>query len=177
MNLFARGVGVFVSDKTNSKAGMRGRLYTQCFLFTVEGIMVLIFEKTKSLGLAIFILAIFSSMVQAAEGSTYGIVPYVDPPTTGSISGIVGTGGNSGAVCFGLCFRQLPKLQTAFKIMEFSIVEAAALTFLISIKNHRTMLGGGDSEATKAAWMRTGTATLAVPEEKAFDDDDDEARA
>merc|ERR1712045_206083 len=85
MNLFARGLGGFI----------------------IEGIMVLIFAQTKSLGLAIFILVIFSSFVQAAEGSTYGIVPYVDPPATGSISGIVGAGGNTGAVCFGLCFRQL----------------------------------------------------------------------
>jgi NNP family nitrate/nitrite transporter-like MFS transporter len=177
MNFFARGVGGFCSDKLNSKAGMRGRLYTQCILLTVEGIMVLIFARTKSLGLAIFILVIFSSMVQAAEGSTYGIVPYVNPPATGSISGIVGAGGNSGAVCFGLCFRQLPKISTAFNIMGFSILGSAVLTLLISIKGHRSMLGGEDSEASKAAWMRTGTATLAVPQEKAFDDDDDEARA
>jgi len=171
MNLFARGVGGFCSDKMNSKMGMRGRLYTQALLLTVEGIMVLIFAQTKSLGLAIFILVIFSSMVQAAEGSTYGIVPYVNPPATGSVSGIVGAGGNSGAVAFGLCFRQLPKIQTAFNIMGFSILGSAVLTFLVSIKGHRSILGGEDSEASKAAWMRTGTSTLAVPEEKAFEDD------
>ena len=47
--------------------------------------MVLIFANTTSLGLAIFIMVIFSSFVQAAEGSTYGVVPYVNPPVTGSI--------------------------------------------------------------------------------------------
>jgi NNP family nitrate/nitrite transporter-like MFS transporter len=176
MNLFARGVGGFVSDKMNSKMGMRGRLITQAVLLTIEGIMVLIFSRTKSLGLAIFILVIFSSMVQAAEGATYGIVPYVNPPATGSISGIVGAGGNSGAVAFGLCFRQLPKISTAFDIMGFSILGSAVLTFLIVIKGHRSILGGEDSEASKAAWQRTGTSTLAVPAEK-FNDDDDEARA
>ena len=30
------------------------------------------------------------AIVQAAEGSTYGIVPYVNPPVTGSIAGVVG---------------------------------------------------------------------------------------
>ena len=177
MNLFARGVGGFVSDKMNSKMGMRGRLYTQAILLFFEGVMVLIFARTKSLGLAIFVLVIFSSMVQAAEGSTYGIVPYVNPPATGSISGIVGAGGNSGAVAFGLCFRQLPKISTAFNIMGFGIIGSSVLTLLISIKGHRSMLGGEDSEASKAAWQRTGTATLAVPQEKAFEEDDDEARA
>jgi len=177
MNLFARGLGGFTSDKFNAKMGMRGRLIWQTLCLIIEGIMVLIFAQTKSLGLAIFILVIFSSFVQAAEGSTYGIVPYVDPPSTGSIAGIVGAGGNTGAVCFGLCFRQLDNIKTAFNIMGFSILGSALLTFLIVIKNHRSILGGEDSEAIKAAWQKKGTATLEVPEEKAFEDDDDEARA
>ena len=60
--------------------------------------------------------------------------------------------------------------------MGFSIFGAAAATFLIAIKGHRSILGGSDSEAVKAAWMNSGSNTLAVPE-KAFEDDDDEARA
>ena len=120
---------------------------------------------------------VFSSFVQAAEGSTYGIVPYVDPPSTGSIAGIVGAGGNSVAVCFGLCFHQLESITTAFNIMGFSILGSAVLTFLVSITNYRSILGGEDSEAIKAAWQRAGTATLAIPEEKVFEDEDDEARA
>jgi NNP family nitrate/nitrite transporter-like MFS transporter len=177
MNLFARGLGGFASDKMNAKMGMRGRLIVQALTLTIEAIMVLIFARTKSLGLAIFILVIFSSMVQAAEGATYGIVPYVNPAATGSISGIVGAGGNSGAVAFGLCFRQLSKISTAFNIMGFSILGSAVLTFLISIKGHRSILGGEDTEAIKAAWQRSGTATLAVPGEKDFDENEEEARA
>ena len=88
MNLFARGVGGYVSDKANAKMGMRGRLWWQTICLVIEGIMVLVFANTKSLGLAIFIMVIFSSFVQAAEGSSYGIVPYVNPPVTGSISGV-----------------------------------------------------------------------------------------
>jgi len=171
MNLFARGLGGFTSDKFNSKMGMRGRLIWQAVCLAIEAAMVLIFAQTKSLGIAIAILVVFSSFVQAAEGSTYGIVPYVNPPATGSIAGIVGAGGNCGAVAFGLCFRQLDKIGTAFNIMGFSIFGSAALTFLIAIKGHRSILGGEDSEASKAAWQGTGTSTLAVPEEK-FNDDE-----
>merc|ERR1739846_31237 len=101
----------------------------------IEGAMVLVFANSNSLGLAIFILVIFSSFVQAAEGSTYGIVPYVDPPSTGSIAGIVGAGGNSGAVCFGLGFRQLTT-KNAFMIMGFSVIASAFTTAFISIKGH-----------------------------------------
>mmetsp|Transcript_3240 Transcript_3240/g.4896 ORF Transcript_3240/g.4896 Transcript_3240/m.4896 type:complete len:475 (+) Transcript_3240:131-1555(+) len=165
MNLFARGLGGFTSDKMNSKFGMRGRLIWQTVCLCIEGTMVLIFAQTKNLGLAIFILVIFSSFVQAAEGSTYGIVPYINPPATGSISGIVGAGGNVGAVCFGLCFRQLDSIETAFNIMGFTIFGAAASTVLISIRGHRGILHGKDSEVTRNAWQKTGTSTLAVPDE------------
>jgi hypothetical protein len=71
----------------------------------------------------------------------------------------------------------LEKISTAFNIMGFSIFGSAVLTFLISVKGHRSLLGGEDSEANKAAWQRTGTATLAVPGDKGFDEDAEEARA
>jgi len=61
--------------------------------------------------------------------------------------------------------------------MGFGILGSSVLTLLISIKGHRSLLGGEDSEANKAAWQRTGTATLAVPGDKSFEDDDDDARA
>ncbi|KAL7531426.1 hypothetical protein ACHAXR_004036 [Thalassiosira sp. AJA248-18] len=52
-------------------------------------------------------MVIFISFVKAAEGSSYGIMPYVNPPVTGSIAGIVSAGGNTGADCISLGFRQL----------------------------------------------------------------------
>merc|ERR1719276_776003 len=86
---------------------MKGRLIAQSLCLFIEGVMVLIFARSTNLGVAIFILVLFSTFVQAAEGSSYGIVPYVNPPVTGSIAGIVGAGGNSGAVAFGFGFREL----------------------------------------------------------------------
>ena len=162
MNLFARGLGGFTSDKFNLWMGMRGRLLWQSICLAIEAITILIFAETKNLGLAIFILVIFSSFVQAAEGSSYGIVPYVNPPATGSIAGIVGAGGNTGAVCFGLCFRQL-ETKTAFQIMGFSVLASALLSIPISIKDHRGLLWGTDSEAVKAAWQKKTDNTLTVP--------------
>ena len=168
MNLFARGVGGFVSDKANAKMGMRGRLWWQTICLIIEGIMVLIFANTSSLGLAIFIMVIFSSFVQAAEGSSYGIVPYVNPPVTGSIAGIVGAGGNTGAVGFGLGFRQLETKQ-AFVLMGSCIIASGFLSLFICIKGHAGLITGQDSEEAIAAWKKMGgaapaAATLTVPE-------------
>ena len=170
MNLFARGLGGFFSDKANAKYGMRGRLYTQAIFLLGEGTMVLIFAHTKKLGISIFVLVIFSSFVQAAEGSTFGIVPYVDPPATGSVSGIVGAGGNVGAVCFGLGFRQL-ETKAAFILMGCVIIVSGITCAMVFIKGHAGMLTGHDSEEAIAAWKKLGVAggTLTVPEQKAED--------
>lgn len=161
MNLFARGVGGFVSDKANTKMGMRGRLWWQTICLVLEGIMVLIFANTTVLGLAIFIMVIFSSFVQAAEGSTYGIVPYVNPPVTGSIAGIVGAGGNTGAVCFGLGFRQLETKQ-AFVLMGCCIIASGIFSFFVNIKGHAGLVSGQDSDEAIAAWKKMGAGESAA---------------
>merc|ERR1712216_478005 len=44
------------------------------------------------------LLFCFSVCVQAAEGLSFGIVPYISRPALGVVSGMVGAGGNSGAV-------------------------------------------------------------------------------
>mmetsp|Transcript_123 Transcript_123/g.224 ORF Transcript_123/g.224 Transcript_123/m.224 type:complete len:482 (+) Transcript_123:211-1656(+) len=156
MNLFARGLGGFMSDNGNKYLGMRGRIAAQTFCLLIEAVLVLVFAQTDKLRDAIIVMVFFSLFVQAAEGTTYGIVPYVDPPATGSISGIVGAGGNTGAVCFGLGFRNLDD-KTAFRIMGFSILGSAVLSVFIFIKGHSGLICG--KEAAKAETP----AVLAVP--------------
>lgn len=114
-------------------------------------------------------MTIFSCFVQAAEGSSYGIVPYVNPPVTGSIAGIVGAGGNTGAVCFGLGFRQLDPKQ-AFIVMGSCIIASGIFSLGIFIKGHAGLIMGKDSEEAIAAWKKLGQSTqtagqtLSVPE-------------
>merc|ERR1712060_1017248 len=157
MNLFARGVGGYCSDKMNDRLGMRGRLITQVALLSLEGIMIFIFSRSSSLTASIVTMVFFSAFVQACEGSTYGIVPYVDPPATGSIAGIVGAGGNCGAVAFGFCFRQLSSYNQAFDIMAAAILCSAVLCVFIFIKGESAMFTkGAPKEVTK-------DTTLAVP--------------
>lgn len=145
MNLFARGVGGYSSDKLSDKYGMRGRLMIQMSCLILEGIFVFAFSNSKQLWIAIFLMVLFSLFVQAAEGSTYGIVPYIKPHVTGSISGIVGAGGNVGAVCFGLCFRNLD-YKDAFYAMGCCILLSAFLTPIINIAGQNTIWQNGVDE-------------------------------
>mmetsp|Transcript_27275 Transcript_27275/g.40818 ORF Transcript_27275/g.40818 Transcript_27275/m.40818 type:complete len:472 (-) Transcript_27275:343-1758(-) len=165
MNLFARGVGGFASDKMSARMGMRGRLIVQTVLLACEGAMVLIFANTSNLAGAIVVMIVFSIFVQAAEGSTYGIVPYVNPPCTGSIAGIVGAGGNSGAVGFGLAFRQLARYKDAFIVMGCVILASAGLSAFIFIKGHASLLCGSDDPNI------IGKGALSVPEPDAEEEE------
>ena len=151
MNIFARGFGGFVSDKCNSKMGMRGRLLWQTFCLLLEGATVFWFSSSANLGVSIFVMVIFSFFVQAAEGSTFGIVPYIDPLSSGSISGIVGAGGNSMAVIFGSIFSQLHN-ERAFTIVGVCVVTSAFLSAFICINNHRGLFVGKDSPGVEASW-------------------------
>lgn len=57
----------------------------------------------------------------------------MNPPVTGSVSGIIGAGGNTGAVLFGLFFRQL-SAQDAFILMGGTIMLSSILSIFIFIK-------------------------------------------
>ena len=96
-------------------------------------------------------------------GSCFGIVPYVDVPNTGTIAGIVGAGGNAGAVFFLNVFRNRGDT-IAFHVMgSYCIFTAIILTPLIVIKGYRGILFGkeGKTDANKSLLTTTqGMAPL-----------------
>mmetsp|Transcript_1399 Transcript_1399/g.2221 ORF Transcript_1399/g.2221 Transcript_1399/m.2221 type:complete len:474 (-) Transcript_1399:336-1757(-) len=165
MNLFARGLGGYMSDKLNEKMGMKGRLLVHTVCLFAEGILVLVFANTPNLAGSIVVLVFFSIFVQAAEGTSYGIVPYVNPPCTGSIAGIVGAGGNTGAVAFGMGFRQLDYKQ-AFIVMGCTIIASSFLSVFIRIKGHAGLICGQDD-------LVIGKGTLSVPEPEEIGEEDE----
>mmetsp|Transcript_29097 Transcript_29097/g.44694 ORF Transcript_29097/g.44694 Transcript_29097/m.44694 type:complete len:750 (-) Transcript_29097:89-2338(-) len=137
MNLFARGLGGFVTDVFNAKYGMKGRMYWQFLTLLLQGMGIAVFAYAKSLAGAICALIFTSIMVQSAEGSTFGIVPYVDRRFTGSVVGLVGAGGNVGGVIFAVYFREYA-YEKAFLLMGLSAIVASILSFALHIQNHET---------------------------------------
>jgi len=139
MNLFARGIGGCLSDTGSTYMGMRGRLLAQTFFLVIGGLLIIVFAQMNGLILAVAGMAFFSLFIQAAEGTTYGIVPYVDPSATGAISGIVGAGGNTGAVGFGFCLRSL-EYKTTFNLMGICIIGSSLLNLVIFIKGQNSLI-------------------------------------
>merc|ERR1711988_708194 len=54
-----------------------------------------------TLGTTMLVMICFSICVQMAEGLHFGIVPYISRPALGVVSGMVGAGGNAGALFAG----------------------------------------------------------------------------
>ena len=97
MNIFARTLGGFFGDRFGKLKGLRGRVIFLTVILAFEGAMLSIFSLTTSFTLGIIFLILFSLTVQMAEGATFSVVPFINKKAIGSISGIVGAGGNVGA--------------------------------------------------------------------------------
>jgi len=97
MNIFARTLGGFFGDKFGRLKGLRGRVLFLAVILAIEGVMLTTFSGVTSFTIAIIFLIGFSLSVQMAEGATFSVVPFINKKAIGSISGIVGAGGNVGA--------------------------------------------------------------------------------
>eukprot|EP01084_Bolivina_argentea_P189343 325625_1 len=116
-NLFARSIGGIIADIVSrySSESLHGRVLSLFIIIITESVFLILFAFgahptwINSLGYTITTLICFSLCVQAAEGATFAIVPFVQPKAIGPTAGIVGAGGNMGAMLFAFCiFTQVP---------------------------------------------------------------------
>ena len=85
-----------------------------------------------TLFLAVGAMIVFSLFVQMSEGATFSVVPFVNRKALGSVAGIVGAGGNAGAVAFGFLFRaESISYQEGLLFVGVTVLLASALVFLV----------------------------------------------
>ncbi len=105
MNIFARTTGGIIGDKFGERWGLRGRVKWLFIALAVEGCALMLFSRMTVLPLAIGSMVVFSLFVQMSEGATFSVVPFINKKALGSVAGIVGAGGNAGAVAAGFLLR------------------------------------------------------------------------
>ncbi len=105
INLVARPMGGIVADKVGQKYGFNGKSLLLCCLLILEGIGIILFAQAGSLGAAIALMFFFGISLKMANGATYSLVPFVNPKAVGSVAGIVGAGGNIGAMLIAFLFK------------------------------------------------------------------------
>lgn len=105
MNIFARTLGGALSDRFARTRGLRGRVSFLGGVVLIEGAALIGFSRMASLPFAVGAMLVFSLFVQMASGATFGVVPFVNKKALGAVAGLVGAGGNAGAVLAGFLFR------------------------------------------------------------------------
>ncbi|KAL2903297.1 High-affinity nitrate transporter 2.3 [Bienertia sinuspersici] len=79
---------------------------------TISGVLCAVLGLLNTLSASIAVMIIFSIFVQAAEGLTFGIVPFVSRRSLGVVSGMTGAGGNVGAVLTQVIFFRGTQFKT-----------------------------------------------------------------
>ena len=105
MNLFARTLGGIFGDLAGVRFGLRGRTLFLGTVLLLEGLALAVFSQMAVLPVAILSMLVFSLFVQMSEGATFSVVPFINRRALGAVAGIVGAGGNAGAVAAGFLFR------------------------------------------------------------------------
>ena len=131
MNIFARTLGGIFGDNFGSIWGLKGRSFWLFIVLLGEGIALMIFSQMNVLFLAIPMLIVFSLFTQMAEGATYSVVPFINKKALGAVAGVVGAGGNAGAVAAGFLFKGAMEWDDVFFTIGVVVTIASLLTFLI----------------------------------------------
>ncbi|REE05625.1 NarK family nitrate/nitrite MFS transporter [Marinoscillum furvescens] len=134
MNLFARSLGGAIGDRFGRMSGLNGRVKWLFLALFCEGLALILFSRMGTIPRIIGALLVFSLFVQMSEGATYSVVPFINKKALGAVSGIVGAGGNAGAVAGMLLFKkQLTGLEwtDSFLILGVIVLGVSFFSFLV----------------------------------------------
>lgn len=131
MNIFARALGGILGDWAGARWGLRGRSLFLGLVIFAEGLAMVLFSRFTALVPATSAFLVFGLLVCMACGVTYAVVPLIQPRAIGSVSGIVGAGGNFGAVMAAMLFKSESISGSHAFLILGSTVSAVAFSVLL----------------------------------------------
>jgi MFS transporter, NNP family, nitrate/nitrite transporter len=144
--LFARGLGGIVSDKMAARGNLNSRVTLLFIMMIGEGAGLLWFAKADSATFAVIAMLVFGLFTHMACGATYALTPFIDPKAIGGVSGIIGAGGNVGAVAAGFLMKGTGNIEQTLTILSV-LVMISALCAIAA----RFSLAADDQSALAAA--------------------------
>lgn len=142
--LFARALGGMLSDRLARMRGLDARTLLLFLLMLGEGLGLLWFSRSGSVPAAVISMIIFGLFTHMACGATYALVPFIDRKSLGGVAGIIGAGGNVGAVLAGFLLKYVGDLQVCFAwlggIVTFASLCAVAVRFSAAHKENEQRL-------------------------------------
>ena len=137
--LFARALGGIVSDRVARAKGLDGRTLLLFVLILGEGLGLLWFSQMESVVFAIIAMVTFGLFVHMACGATYALVPFIDRNALGGVAGIIGAGGNVGAVAAGFLMKATATPQQCFFILGGFVTLSAVCAIAVRFSaEHKT---------------------------------------
>jgi len=123
--LFARALGGIFSDRVARARGLDARTLLLFALMVGEGLGLLWFSTTRSATMAITAMIVFGLFTHMACGATYALVPFIDRKALGGVAGIIGAGGNVGAVAAGFLLKGVGSVQACFSTLGVCVLGAS----------------------------------------------------
>ncbi len=130
--LFARALGGIASDRIAMRRGLDGRTLLLFGLMLGEGIGLVLFSKSDTVALAVASMALFGLFTHMACGATYAVMPFVDRKALGGVAGLIGAGGNIGAVAAGFLNKATDTPQQTLLIL--GLIVAGTSLCAISVR-------------------------------------------
>jgi NNP family nitrate/nitrite transporter-like MFS transporter len=142
--LFARALGGWLSDKMANRGTLNSRVTVLFIMMIGEGIGLLWFAKADSVTFAIIAMLVFGLFTHMACGATYALVPFIDSKALGGVAGIIGAGGNVGAVAAGFLMKGTGNIQQTLAILGVLVIVSAACAIGVrfTIVNDQRSLAG-----------------------------------
>ena len=123
--LFARALGGWMSDKLALRGNLNSRVTLLFMLMIGEGVGLLWFAKVDSVTWAVIAMLVFGLFTHMACGATYALVPFIDSKALGGVAGIIGAGGNVGAVAAGFLMKGTGDIRQTLIILSALVVISA----------------------------------------------------
>ena len=130
--LFARALGGIASDRSpGPRFGSTGARWLLFGLMVGEGVGLLAFSTMGQRGAGCRAMLCFGLFTHMACGSTYALVPFIDRKALGGVTGIIGAGGNIGAVAAGFLLKFSGNLPSALYSLGWAVLVCACCAALV----------------------------------------------
>jgi MFS transporter, NNP family, nitrate/nitrite transporter len=154
MNIFARALGGIFGDKAGKKFGLKGRILILGIFLLLEGVGIMVFSAMEILPWAIVSMLMFALFLKMSNGATYSVVPFINKKAIGAVSGIVGAGGNVGAVLAGFLFasNSLTYRHSLF-IIGIVVTIVSVISLLLAVTKFRERTVAEDAPELKNPYL------------------------
>ncbi len=131
--LFARALGGWVSDKMAARGTINSRVTLLFVMMIGEGLGLLWFSKADTVAFAVLAMLVFGLFTHMACGATYALVPFIDNKALGGVAGIIGAGGNVGAVAAGFLMKGTGNIQQTLAILSGMVLLSAVCAIAVRL--------------------------------------------